>query len=98
MAEKDTPGWWYLGLNSGETLEERQAADSEIASKAKQAIMSGEIRATDSTIREPLSMQGEVAPPPHESAEQAPARVETDVQRLRRKLVEERQRKLQNPE
>lgn len=97
MAEKDTPGWWYLGLNSGETLEERQAADSDIASKAKQAIIAGDIRATDSTIGEPLSMQDEVSPPPHESAEQAPARVETRAERLRREFEQQRQRKLENP-
>jgi len=98
MAEKDTPGWWHLGLANGETLEERQDADSEIARTAKQAILNGEIGATRAAIGEQLSMQTESAPTPHESAEQAPARVETRAERLRRELEEERQRKLQNPE
>lgn len=105
MAEKHTPGWWYLGLNSGKSLQERQEADAVIAQATKQAVMAGEIQATNPATRPTNTeihpadnVEGETAPTPTRSAEQPPERAETEIERRRREIMERRRQKQQESE
>lgn len=102
MAENNTPGWWYLGLNDGQSLQERQEADAVIAQATKQAVMAGEIQATNpdtrptnTEIQPANNVEGETAPTPARSAEQPPERAETELERMRRELLERRRQKQQ---
>lgn len=105
MAENNTPGWWYLGLNNGQSLQERQEADSVIAQATKQAVLAGEIQATDPDIRPANTelvpadnVEGETAHTPTRSAEQPPERAETELERMRREFIERRRQKQQEAE
>ena len=98
MAEKDTPGWWHLGLNNGEGLHERQDADAAIVHKVKQAVSEGEIRATKISTEEQLTVAETATARSTDAVENPPTRVETELERMRRELMERRRQKQQKLE
>lgn len=98
MAEKDTPGWWHLGLNNGRGLHERQDADAAIAHKVKQAVINGEIRATKTNTEEQLTAAETAPARSTDAVENPPTRVETELERMRRELMERRRQKQQKAE
>lgn len=65
LAERGTPGWWYLGVSDTSSTERRQEADAHLASLAYEAIQAGEVGASNvgqAALLEPTSAAVEKPP------------------------------------
>lgn len=89
LAERGTPGWWYLALSDMSSRERRQATDEALAQVVLQAVQSGEVRETNVG-------QAALLTPAESSVERPPEQTLSRAEQKRQELLAARAAKETN--